>query len=671
MAVAGLHNASGLASYLGNKERSITRTASIRKMWRDLENGGIGKDNGRLQTSSVIIGPESPCSSSLEGESMESEHTFRGANEIENECPQSQNQMVLQEKEGVRKLFHEHGNKSFEGHAAYGCKRVRIVREWIESSSQQGDTCRTPGSVESPTQTGSQINGARSSIRRIYGRQALLDLLTKFVSERKREVDDLLENRLVSSFAHRHRIQSLLKGRFLRNQRFLEDEKPTSVAASELGFLRRTNAVSDIRKGFLTRLNNYGHAAQSDSDTSSDNEMNNYDIEQAEEIVQEITNLTCHRESIDLPESSSATGATHDNNILQYEETERPPLTVHYSRHSSQYDTTYEHNGQVEQVGGNFETTNFTSNRESTYPQEYTQTDSDSDTSSDNDMKFDRIDQAEEIIHDIPNISHIPQESHDDGGWYQETVGSDFQESNEEEWYDNGNVAEGPTESWFGGNNSYLEAALVTRSNTFYWSDDDDSGSRVVELRELTNRRRVSNLLQSDFGPRLDQLMQSYVSRQDQVFESENEWMQNHNQHQSLDENEDGIDASPQTHGGHDLLHGAADSRFPDSHYHLATELDIINGLRIDMETLEQRMNDMQKMLEACMDMQVELQQSVQQEVYSALNRSSPENGECFLCCDDGFESLPDRFAQQMLHICSKCAQKVNWSKLKESVRQP
>ncbi|KAJ0629969.1 hypothetical protein HanIR_Chr00c02g0903801 [Helianthus annuus] len=401
--------------------------------------------------------------------------------------------MALQEKEGVRKLFHERGNKSFEGHAAYGCKRVRIVREWIESSSQQGDTCRTPGSVESPTQTGSQIDGARSSIRRIYGRQALLDLLTKFVSERKKEVDDLLENTFVSSFAHRHRIQSLLKGRFLRNQRFLEDEKPTSVAASELGFLRRTNAVSDIRVPH--QIEQLGHAAQSDSDTSADNEMNNYDIEQAEEIVQEITNLTCHRESLDLPESSSATGATHDNNILLYEETERPPLTVNYSRHGSQYDTTYDITNKLVEIlrqpilhpNGNPHIHKNTLRLTLTlipHP--------------DNDMKFDHIDQAEEIVRDIPNISHIPQESLDDGGWYQETVGSDFQESNEE-WYDNGNVAEGPTESWFGRNNSYLEAALVTRSNTFYWSDDDDSGSRVVELRELTNRRRVSNLLQSDF----------------------------------------------------------------------------------------------------------------------------------------------------------------------------
>ncbi|KAI3826439.1 hypothetical protein L1987_00487 [Smallanthus sonchifolius] len=731
MAVAGLHKASGLDSYLGNKERLTTRTSSIRKMWRDLENEGRVKENERLKMSGVVIGPESPCSSSLECESMESEDTLRGADEIENECPQSQNRMVLQEKEGVSKIFHEWGSKSFGGHTVYSssrlnneCKRVKIVREWIESSTQHGDTCRTTGSEESTAQIGPQIDGSRSSIRRIYGRQALLDLLTKFVRERKREVDDLVENKFVSNFSHRHRIQSLLKGRFLRNQRFVEDEKQTSIAASELGFLRQTHAVSDIRKGFLTRLNNYGHAAESDSDTSSDNEINNYDrVEQPEEIVQEMpheisknfetTNLTSHNP----PEFPCAAGAVHDNNILQYEEREKLPFTDDQSPRGAQSDsdtssdndmtneqteqvvgeefeitnftsnwestnpqectrsesqsdsesesesvTSSDNDMTIEQteqvVGEEFETTNFTSNWESTNPQECTRSESqsdsesESDTSSDSDMKFDHTDQAEEIVHEIPDASHNPQESNDDGGWYQETVGSDFQESQEEEWYGNDNVVLDPTESWFGGNNSYLEAALVSRSNTFYWlddDDDDDNGNRVVELRELTNRRSVSNLLQSDFGARLDQLMQSYVSRQDQAFESENEWLQD--QDQSPDGNANGIDASPQTHGDHDL-HGAVDSQFPDSDYHLVTE--IINGLRIDMETLEQRMNEMQKMLEACMDVQFELQRSVQQEIHSALNRSTSrgafEDGndvDCFLCCDDGSESLPDRLNRE------------------------
>ncbi|KAI3822836.1 hypothetical protein L1987_10435 [Smallanthus sonchifolius] len=704
MALAGINNVSVLeSSYFGdnyspvsrrwgNQEKPITRTSFIRKLWRDLEDGSKTRETERKQTCGMIdsnIGSQCSCSS----EGAESEDLSIITSEAENECPLIQNKMGIQneqednhnlclqnspavgvaDKERVRQVFREWGSKNNNGRALNALhnnncsrarlicenesKRVRTVRQWLESNTQQAETGQSLIEEQVGVDANQTSVGARRSIRLLYGRHALLDLLTRFEMERKQEMQILLESRPVSTFAHRKRIQALLKGRFLWNQRFVQEERSTSTAERELGLLRQTNTVSDLRKGFLPKVNNHEQAHDgSQSDTSSVNGMQY----QENQVLEDIVNESDTSSDNDMKNQENR---LLDDIVNEYEsEGQPPPPPTEIFESRDQDQDHQEEEGSVERNQGayNIEPSQQSLELKSQYESDGDALDVDetfdhlnpSETESDILSWQEEIVEAEEDLSNTESIHSLNANSieNQDEWLYQETV--------HDGWYDNHHP--------------------VVTTDAFYTpdddddDDDDDDNNNRHELQQLMSRRRVSNLLQSDFRARLDQVLQSYLARQDQASESDEDWMlemehQDPYQH-SIDENENDNDEAAESTEPADSW-----QQHPEINQHSGTEWDIINGLRMDMVTLQERMNSMQNTLETCMKMQLELQRSVQQEVSSALNRSSISGEQsmqaCFLCCDSGSDSSPNRCGD--VYVCSNCAQKINWSKVKESVRHP
>lgn len=276
MALAGLHTVSMLdSSFLsesqsptsrrqGNIERPSTQASSILQMWRELEDEHVLnrarervrerlRQHASVDSNTITNMSEGQEASehqgSLEEDVTESENDYRAWSndqmEAQNELQETETSSREQspdlgdnererERERVRHIVQGWRETGVTDHnASNGVRaewlgetereRVRIVREWVQMTSQQRGP--RPRGIHREEQQQQQHVASRETVvdhdegqpehirrdmLRLRGRQALLDLLVRVERERQRELEGLTEYRAVSDFAHRNRIQVTL-----------------------------------------------------------------------------------------------------------------------------------------------------------------------------------------------------------------------------------------------------------------------------------------------------------------------------------------------------------------------------------------------------------------------------------------------------------------------------
>ncbi|KAL1323554.1 hypothetical protein HN51_033854 [Arachis hypogaea] len=846
MAIAGLHNVSVLeSSFLrdshsqsssrrGDGRRGGTRSSALLQMWQELEDEhAVNQVQGRPgevlleQRSDGLISDlsqaDSPGShergqdrmlddavlgdteSETWSQSQSQNESHYDHEDLNNSSCENSSDLGEVERERVRQIFREwmssgagdHGsNISRRNNSSRGewlgeteQERVRIIREWVQMSSQHRGVSSGETREEQSAEIGTQIERVRDGfvvnqgegqtehfrrgIRKLCGRQVMLDMLKKAEMQRQREIQELLNHRAVSHFPHRNRIQALLRGWFLRNDRSVDNNRSTSVAESELGLLRQRQTVSELREGFFSRKDKTGCSQAtgnvSDMSPNSDIEFNTIEqigasnshvvptlnSERSESNTRRNDGLemlggqNCLQETMsDNPDQQDTTGHVEGAQLqnLQFEPVNQLSSSVAVERRDSTgQNVDVNHVMPVEDTASDHVQQSLqTENPFQSAMQEFTEAYNDQLRSGDisngvndssnpnhpmeeNIVDMNRNEPAalvgEQLEEDIENEGSVWNQSNrewrnsteegvDDNQvsstsmqWPENEFGDEDGENSRlqegpEVWQEDGGFQEA-VENWLGAP-SDLESAPVGRIHGFYFPDDDNVYS--VELRELLNRRSVSNLLRSSFRDSLDQLIQSYVARQGH---NQMEWelqettpssasVEQDLEQQSRDQivGQEGTVNSP-----HDLpslpippplplwdRHPRRDSwsqsQSDMNNQHLGgIDWEVVNDLRIDMSRLQQRMNNMQRMLEACMDMQLELQRSIRQEVSAALNRSTGSSGTnefessdeskwecvrkglCCICCESNIDSLLYRCGH--LCTCSKCANELLQSKRK------
>ncbi|OVA19477.1 zinc finger protein [Macleaya cordata] len=700
----------------GGGERASSRASSLLQMWRELEDEHIvNRARERLrQQRSIESNTNLSSISAAESRGNENRASSVDASESENEYGTwSQGQIGSQndrgdhesssreqspdlgevERERVRQIARgwmdsgvndrasnvSQGNRSprAEWLGENERERVRLVREWVQMNSQQRGSRGSRGQEQSDElsaqidrvrdglvveQDDGQHEHLRRDILRLRGRQALIDLHMRIERERQRELQGLLEYRAVSHFAHRNRIQALLRGRFLRSERPTADERPRSIAASELGLLRQQHTVSGLREGFRSRLENIRGQESSHPDTLSNSNCNGSRNEQTHPSTShEVPDVTYEHsqprtQESDLHRLSEQTVDLESNTASEHISWQGP--TDHVGDQEEDRVTEYE--SRDWQQSTEVESNEWQDNNEE---------EMDGNWQEDAGTDWPQLIPGDEIEEDTHlQVEH--EDWHEDGS--QEAI---------DNWPDSPYDPQGTR-----------HAFPIRRMNEFHPPDDDNVYS--VELRELHSRRSVSTLLHSGFRESLDQLIQSYVERQGRA---PVDWdlhrtlsmptsSQQDQEQQAEDQNVDQPDTRPpfslpsppvpplQPVWLHELHHASHTSWPRHSMHRSEYEWEIINDLRADVARLQQGMSHMQRMLEACMDMQLELQRSVRQEVSAALNRSATggpgvgressedddsnwahvRKGTCCVCCDSHIDSLLYRCGHMC--TCSKCA---------------
>ncbi|CAJ1975964.1 unnamed protein product [Sphenostylis stenocarpa] len=502
---------------------------------------------------------------------------------------------------------------------------------------------------------------------RIRGRQAFNDLLMQMENDRRRELNNLAERGAVSKFAQRGRIQALLRIKLLQRDLSANDRYRQKSASSEVNNRQpQGSAIMQLRERFsigvelrtpvqvevanprssqrktVNKKTQLGNAATTDQRRK---DTRNQTAQSSANHATESTQKSVSQTRID----HTTEEAPPCSNVMVQET--RPPSdaeALHNKSEDTSETTTSTIDPNLNETTDTAETSNqqnamTKSSNDETVNEEETSNQNYAESSYDDEMEEDE-EEIDQNCDDQTNNDWISEISKPKSyweerrqAWYREMLETGSHNEDIRRLLERKTVSSFLSSDFRDKMNRLMESHKGTQAHLVNCQDlEEDSQGLMAFLQERLHSARTSREDGRDVIEEEEERSQEEDDNADEheeEHEREEESLISGSYHEvgdysnmssswSYRDNEAGYDfdravsTSPQTYHSQSFYQ---DSRNSPSTNHHSMEMELIYDLKGHMEQLYQEMSALRKIIKGCMDMQVELQQTMKQEVHSGL----------------------------------------------------
>lgn len=561
---------------------------------------------------------------------------------------------------------------------------------------------------------------------RIRGRQAFNDLLMQMENDRHGELNILAERGAVSKFAQRGRIQALLRLKLLQREVAANDLSRQKSTASEVsnrqpqgstimqlrekfstGAELRTPVQAEVANSRNPRKDTVNNTKQSDNSATTDqlskdtsNKTTNGTSNRATKSRQKSVSQTRNTSSdvmVHETQPSSDVKAPH-NDSQEITEATTSMIDSNLNKTEDRAETSNQQNAMAKSSNDEIVNEEDSSNQqhaETSYKEtvkEEARNQNYAESSYDDEM-VEEVEESDQNC-DETNLDWISEISRPRSyweerrqAWYREMLETGSQNEDIRRLLERRTVSSFLTSDFREKMDRLMESHRGTQTHLVNSQDhEEDSQGLMAFLQERLHSTRAAQEDERDMGDEEGERRNQDEEEEEEEEENEDEQEHEHEHEReslisgsyhdagnysnrsspwSYRDNEAGDDysTSPQPYQSQSFYQD--NRRFPSTDRH-AIEMELVYDLRGQMEQLYHEIAELRKTIRGCVDMQMQLQQSMNHEVHIDKKEEKKSHnkvlkkGNCCIC----YEKKVDALLYRCGHMCAclKCANELQWN---------